>query len=392
MMKLKIMGEVAMKYKKIIIRCIAGLIIVAIVFFNEKELINSYFSKVKLQYISKSMEENYLYDIDAKLNSDNICKGYLEALDNRDTYYLNSDELKVAKIYAKGNGFGTGLDLMWSIKENYLIVVDVLKNSSAAREGIKVGDCITAINGVKTIAANSDQLATQMNQVTSSQMVCEVRRKDSVRKVTLQFEEINIEPFTYKVIGETLYIKFHTIKKGTSEALNCVIQERMASPTNGIILDLRNLDTNQMEEIRKISDLFLEEGIAFKVQTKSDGVITYTTHEGAYDVPLIVITNKTTKRGAEALVLALEEKADIIGSDTSGDAYTQKIITLEDGSGMSVANGYIVDRYGKVLSKEGIAPDERLYITEKEHVSLFEKGYIPEEDDSYLQKALSKLA
>lgn len=375
-----------MKYKKIFFGSIIIFLIGVIVFFKERKLLNGYFSSVKLRVLLKCMNEQYLYDVDETAGAEGIYNGYLSALDNEDTRYLNKVSLKSAKIQAKGNEFGVGLRMAWSQDEHYLVVIEVLEHSPAQKAGIKIGDCITKIDDVQIISTNYSELVNLIYNETDEEVHYEIRRDGEVFEIELKPEEIILEDFREEMIQDILYVELKHIKEGTSDRLKEVLQKQ-GTKSNGMILDLRDLETDNVEEIRKISDLFLDEGIAFKVQTKAQGVESYKTEEGSYDINMIVLTNTGTKSGGEALVLALQERAQIIGSNTGGDAYIKKIISFEDGTGMSVASGSICDRYGKQLSKEGIEPDIRLYIDKDEKLQMLESAY----RDSYLQEAIKRL-
>ena len=207
--------------------------------------------------------------------------------------------------------------------------------------------------------------------------------------IVLSPSKVELQDVLSEMIEGILYIKLNTIKEETNVRFKEVIEETNFEECRGLILDVRNLSTQQLEEVVKISDLFLDEGIAFKVQTKSEGVRVFTVGELYYDMPLVVITNSETLGGAEALVLALRDRATILGSDTGGQIYSQKIIAFEDGTGMSVASGKICDQYGEALSKNGISPDIRVYLDKEDRLTKLEQGYLGLEDDTYLQRALT---
>lgn len=378
-----------MNYKKIIVGSICIFIIGLIVFFKEKEILNGYFSAVKLQVLMKCINENYIHTVNESEMNDGIYYGYVDALDNKDTYYLGKDELKNAQIEARGNLFGIGLVVQWSLDEQYLLVGEVEPNSPAEREGIQVGDCITKLNGTQVVSFSNTELAKLIYSMSSEPIVCEVKRASEVREITLIPEEILLEEFKIEIIDQILYIDFKSIKESTSQKLKQAIN-LYEYEYKGIILDLRNLDTDYIEEIAKISDLFLDQDIAFKVQSKKEGMISFETEDGAYDIKLVLITNKNTKGGAEALVVALEDRAIQLGGNTGGDAYIKKLVTFEDETGMYVAAGIICDRYGKRLSEAGIEPDIRLYISDEERVLLLEQGYVTKADDTYFQGALNQ--
>ena len=79
-----------------------------------------------------------------------------------------------------------------------------------------------------------------------------------------------------------------------------------------------------------------------------------------------------------------------MGTDTYGLAYVSELISLEDGSGLSVATGLLYDKYGEALSDKGIEPDQMVFMTEAEKVEYIEKGSVSKENDSLLKKAMEQ--
>lgn len=359
-----------------------------IAFVSKRQLINPYFSTVKLQFLTNYTKSHYLYDISEVDGLESMCEGYLGGLDNRVTYYLEEDELKAAKVYTKGDYFGTGLKLMWSLDSQSLIVVDVVKNSMAEHKKIQVGDLITEIDGIRVSLSNRQKVINKVGSYTSQSISYVIESNGESRTIQLVPSEVSLEDINLEVIQDCLYMKINTIKEGTSFRMKEILDQMDLPAYKGLILDVRDLNTQQMDEIAQISDLFLENGIAFKVQTKIEGVKVYEMNPGAYKLPMVIITNGDTLGGAEALVLALNERATLLGSDTGGLFYTQHIIEFEDGTGMSVASGKICDRYGNQLKEEGVIPDIRLYLDEEDQLTKLQQGYLTWKQDHYLQQAL----
>lgn len=379
-----------MKYKRILLMILFTSMLVFFIFLKRTEIMNSYFSVAKLQFLIKDLNDNYLYDIDEEAGEEGIYSGYVSALENSGTYYLNKEELRVAQIEMEGDTFSTGLRLMWSVDQNYLIVIGVEENSPASKAGIKVGDCIVKVNEIQALAANSREITQLLFSVKSEANLYELARGDKSFEVTLKPERIDLKEFSTEIIENVIYIKLNTVKVGTSQNIKEALDKMDITKHKGIILDIRDLSTHNIDEVYQISDLFLEDEIAFKIESKKKGIVTYSAKEGAYKTPLVVLCDKGTSAGAEALVLALKEHAKVLGSSTEGNAYIKQIITFKDGTGMSVAYGKISNRYGERLSKEGIVPDDKLYISEEERQILLERGYITHEEDSYLQSALAE--
>lgn len=363
---------------------------IAIILFSKKEILNAYFSTVKLQFLTNYTSTHYLYDVEEQTGIEGIYSGYLNGLNNSVTYYLEQDDLKAARVQAAGNYYGVGLELMWNLDGQSLTVINVIKDSPADREGIQVGDLITEIGGIKVLPANKHMIITTAFSNASKPIQFTIESGHEVTKVSLTPEEVMLEDVTLERINEVLYIKLSTIKDGTSARLQQMIDAIATSLYKGIILDVRGLSTDNLEEVSKISDLFLDEGIAFKVKSKAEEITVFKTNNGAYDTKVAVLMNSETLGVAEALVLALKGYATLYGSNTGGLFYTKDIVAFEDGTGMSVASGKICDRYGKQLLEEGVVPDVRLYLDEEDQINRFVNGYLTRQEDSYLEAVLEK--
>lgn len=363
---------------------------VAIIFIKKSEVINAYFSTVKLQFLTNYTNKYYLYDFEEQMGIEGIYSGYLGGLDNRVTYYLDQEDLKAASAQMRGNYYGTGLKLAWNLNGHALSVTEVIPYSPAERAGIEIGDQIIQVEDIKVLPSNEREVVSKAFSNANEPITFKLEHNSEVKEIILIPEEVSLEEITLEIMDTVLYIKLHTIKEGTSSRLKEQMDQIDTELYQTILLDVRGLETYNLEEVCHISDLFLEEGTAFKEKTKDEKMQVFTTQEGAYDQPLAILMNSTTLGGAEALVLALEERATLYGSDTGGLFYTKTIVNFEDGTGMSVASGKICDRYGKQLSEEGIEPDERLYLDEESQINKLSEGYIEKEEDSYLKAVLEK--
>lgn len=377
-----------MKQKKLVMGCILIVGAAATLFLGKRELANAYFSTVKLQFLTNYMDGHYLYDIDEQIGLDGIYEGYLQGVENNGTYYLNTDELIAEKTCAEGNYFGTGLKLMWRLDGHALVVTGVIPNSAADREGIKAGDCITNVGGIPVLPANQKDITDQVTSRKKQLVEYIIERDQAVMSIDLSPDKVILDEYESEVIEGVLYIKMNSIKEETSHRLSETVNDYMIENDKGIILDVRDLQTDKVEQINKICDLFLTAGVSFKIQTKTEGVKTFTTNGEAVSIPLTVIINSGTLGGSEALVAALKERATLVGSDTGGFVYIKQIFTFEDKTGMSVATGIICDQYGEALSKEGISPDIRVYLDEEDRMIRILEGYVDKQSDPFLSAAL----
>lgn len=377
-----------MKFKKVYIGIIFALTIAVVGIISERVRFNQFFSPVKLRYINSYLQNNYLYQVDEEEGLRSVYSGYVSGTENAVTYYLDEADFKAAKITEAGSYFGTGMVVMWSMDGQSFIVTEVVTDSPAEKAGIKVGDKITKINETPVLLSNSNKLIEEAFSNQEKEVNYSIVSGNSQMEVSLMPEEAALSDMEYETMEEVLYIKLNTIQQGTSERMAKLIGKQDQG-CKGVILDIRDLYSNNLEEISKICDLFLEKGTAFKVRAKNDKMAVYTMTPGVINHQLCLIVNNSTKAGAEALVLGLKDRSYIVGSDTKGLQYIRTLVALDDGSGVSVASGIVCDQYGEILPEAGIEPNERVYISEEEKAELLETGTIARSHDSFIKAALT---
>lgn len=382
-----------MKHKKLYISCGFVLMLSAGALLARNDLFNQYFSSAKLKYLDKYMSSNYLYDFNEDKGFEMVYKGFLSGTENAMTYYLDKEDYEAALIEERGQYFGNGISFMWSLDGQAFLVTDVVKDSPADRAGIQIGDKVTKVNDIPVLMANSQSLMEAAFSTQKIEVNYVVQASDKQMKtVSLQPEEVPIADFKAEMIEDIYYIKLHKLQEGTSERIKAALDEiNETQNVQGIILDLREVYSNNINEAAKVCDLFLEEGIAFEVKGKNEAPKVYEMDATSYDKKLCVIVNKYTKSAAEALAMGLSQRAKIVGSDTGGLIYIRTLVDLGDKTGMSVASGIICDQYGEPLTEQGIAPDERIYISEVEQKELAETGQVSLSNDSFIKKCIELL-
>lgn len=358
---------------------------------------STYYSSSKLEMIKKYLSSGYLYDINEISEehiADSIYASYVNGLDNSATYYLGVDEFNQAKASSQGNYVGVGLQMTWEADGRSLLVTDIIPDSSAKQAGIEVGDHIIAIDDIEVVSANQKEVVEKLSYTGEEPITYKVKKASDGKEeeISLTASLVTLNDMNYEIMSEVGYIKLESIKDGTSEHLEKVLKELEAKKVKGIVLDIRELHTNNIAEVAEVCDLFLDEGIAFKLKHGENEIQNFEMTLGKYEQKIVLLTDRYTRGGAEALVSALKGIAYQMGTDTYGLVYVSELIPLEDGSGLSVATGILYDKYGEQLSDKGIEPDEMVFMTEEEKAQYIEKGSISKENDSLLKKALEQFS
>ncbi len=358
------------------------------------EIQATHYSDKKVYMLNSCLDEAYLYDLEEvtdqqMLNS--IYSNYVSMLENPATYYLDEDMLKQSKIIEEGKYIGTGLNLAMERDGRSLIVTRVIENSFADKVGIKTGQRIVSIDDIEINGATQLEIVEKISYLGDEKIKYQFEEDSTgeIKEVLLGVTTLEVPDSTFKIYDDVGYIDIEYISDNTSSNIANILSEMEAQSAKGIILDLRGVYTNNIEEVSKVADLFLEDGTAFKAKGKED-IDSFNMTVGSYKGELVIITDGSTTGGTEALVSALKGISKQVGSDTNGLSYISEIIELGDGTGVKVATKIIYDKYGNELPEAGIEPDEQVFISDEEIVEYMETGTISTDNDSFIKVALNQ--
>lgn len=382
-----------MGYRRILKKAIGitlGLSFIALSIGCSRSIGQKKYSIIKLNTLRQYIESTYFGKINEEAIVENIYKGYVDGLGDSSTYYLTEDEVRYQEIIDQGNDFGTGIKVTWAIDGRYLIITEVATGSPAERVGIEVGDKILEIDGIKSVMANQTELYEKLGYVGSQEQsyVIEKYNSEEEQEVVLKPETLVLEEIETDIIEQVGYIQLKTVKEGTSQYVKEALFSLEQKDVKGIILDVRDLRSNNIDEIYKICDLFVEEVSLFKLQNKQEEITEYIGTTGAVDQQIVVLINGGTAKAAEALVMGLEQHATLVGAKTYGGAEISELILFDDGTGINVATNKILDRNGESYVEDGILPDIETYTSQEAIIELLEKGTISREHDSALMAGI----
>ena len=182
-----------------------------------------------------------------------------------------------------------------------------------------------------------------------------------LKKVTLTRATAVNPPLESKMMdGQIGYIDPQTMSGSRVEQVAAALKSLQSKGAKKIILDLRNCGTGEADSGVELANLFLDKKMITYAQGQK-----YPRHDYVAEqkkqvstLPLVVITNRGTASAAEVAAAALGEdnRADLVGERTYGDASVRHTITMDDGSAviLSVAKFYGPD--GKAIQDNGVTP------------------------------------
>lgn len=235
----------------------------------------SYNSINFLTEVMSIVKYSYYKDVSLSTLINYAVQGMLQNLDPY-SYILNSNETKKLKEETQGILIGLGLHIIkvQSIAE----VVEVVKDSPAARAGIHKGDYITHIANTPVNSLSLDDISLSLQGRVGTSVTLKILRYPNTHLITtLTRSPITINPLLTNVKNHVLYIKINIFSKHVAKNLQKIIAKtQKEQQIKGIILDVRNNPGGLLEQAVGVADLFIDKGIIVYIRSnkKPDEILT----------------------------------------------------------------------------------------------------------------------
>ena len=362
-----------------------------------KNTINPKYSQFKMNQISSLLNKSYLGELDQKKIEDSIYAGYVSGLQDPLTRYLNEEDFIEQQILEEGNYIGTGMEFQWGINGRYIIVTDVLKDSPAEKKNISQGDKITEIDGIKAILSNEGEIYKKLSYTGDKAVVYTLLNNEETkeRKVSLKAQIVAVKSIDYNIIADNIgYISIFSVKKGASEELQKALEALKVEGAQKYNIDIRNTYSNNIEEIYKMCELFIDNQLIFKIKDKKDTVQVYKTDEAIYREPMALLINERTRGALEAFAAALfsSTRGQLVGVTTAGEGLVTETISLEDHTGIILSTGIIYTVEGQSLKDMGIEPHIPIKNDAQSIIELVTLGKLEKNKDLQLMEAIKALS
>lgn len=305
------------------------------------------YSEYELLYkVGEFIQQRYYKDVDMETLVDGAINGMLESLDNYSTIYEEVSSGKKGTI---------GVSMSYDVCGEFR-VEQVVAGSPADEAGIKSGDFIYSVNGVKvegnfvetfsSLMAPAKKVGTKIvlrirpsrGGEISDDIVLYARASDA----TYVFSQNDFSGAEYDVSPDIGYIRLTSFADGAVEQMDTAFAQFRQQNKSKLILDLRGNLGGDGEILRKIGEYLVDNeghtaGIPIiKLVDKKGSERWYKTQENKYifrDNPngkIVVLVNANTASASEALVGAMlvAGTCDIVGATTYGKGVAQSILNF----------------------------------------------------------------
>ncbi|WP_049749483.1 S41 family peptidase [Synechococcus sp. CC9902] len=301
-------------------------------------------------------------------------RGMLASLNDPYTRFLDPKQFKEMRIDTSGELMGVGIQLSLDKATKKLVVVSPIEGTPASRAGVLSKDVIVSIDGKSTEGMNTEDAVKLIRGPEGSAVILGLRRGDELIDVPLTRARIEINAVSYKLnttrdqhkVG---YIRLKQFNANAAKEMREAAKALEAQDVDGYVLDLRGNPGGLLEASIDIARQWLNEGIIVSTRTR-EGIrdVRRATGSAITDKPLVVLIDQGSASASEILSGSLQDngRAQLVGQKTFGKGLVQAVRGLSDGSGLTVTIAKYLTPKGTDIHKNGIEPDIKSEMSEKQ--------------------------
>ncbi|WP_050749843.1 S41 family peptidase [Synechococcus sp. BL107] len=320
-------------------------------------------------------------------------RGMLASLNDPYTRFLDPKQFKEMRIDTSGELMGVGIQLSLDKATKELVVVSPIEGTPASRAGVLSKDVIVTIDGRSTKGMSTEDAVKLIRGPEGSEVVLGLRRGGEIIDFPLTRDRIEINAVSYKLnttqdqrkIG---YIRLKQFNANAAKEMREAARSLEDQDVDGYVLDLRGNPGGLLEASIDIARQWLNEGIIVSTQTR-EGIrdVRRATGSAITDKPLVVLIDQGSASASEILSGSLQDnaRAKLVGQKTFGKGLVQAVRGLSDGSGLTVTIAKYLTPKGTDIHKNGIEPDVKSEMTEKQLKDFTIEKLGTSQDSQYVQ-------
>lgn len=327
-----------------------------------------------VQALYSTLRERYDGELDTAKLIAGAKHGLVEATGDPYTVYFTADEAKEFFGDLEGTFEGIGAEL--ARRDDKLTIVSTIDGSPAAKSGLKALDVIAAVNDQGSIDWPVEKAVSEIRgEKGTTVKLTVIRGTEAPRDVTITRDTITDPSVKTEVTADNVGI-LRISRFGETDTVRLARQaarEFKDRGVKGVVVDLRGNGGGYLTAAQDIAGLWLKNQIV--VTERRGGAVVDTLRSGSSPilegVPTIVLVDGGSASASEIVAGALSDNgaAKLVGTKTFGKGSVQAIETLSDGGQLKVTTAKWFTPHGKNISKEGIAPDVEVSLSDADIAS-----------------------
>lgn len=193
--------------------------------------------------------------------------------------------------------------------------------------------------------------------------------------------------------NEVGYIKINNFTVGTDARFKTQLTNLQNNGVKSIIIDLRNNSGENVNSAVASVDTLINSGNLLSEQYKDGSKELIASADGdASQIPVCVLTNESTKLGAEIFAADIKEsgRGKVCGTTTAGIGNNAEIYPLSDGTAIKLSVATYLTQSNSSFNNIGVKPDVEVVLSQDQK-KAYDEGKLSTKDDPVVQEAIKQL-
>lgn len=297
----------------------------------------------------RSMNENQLYDA--------VVNALLTGIGETGSYgHIDIEKQDEESKILTSLGFEGGRDERGNFR-----ITGVFKGASADISGVKEGDIISEINGLRVANISDADLRAVLNGYNSGTVKMKLLTPSGNKNISLRRASVVLADadVVYRDGNKSkiLEIIIHNLSDSAVDIVNEALAKHQ--DIDGIILDLRVSNGKDEKSAAKMAGLFIGQKPVMRIsEPGQDDLEVVPGGDAVTDVPMVILISDSTRGMSEAVASALYEnnRGVLIGTPTAGYTRLPGRIKLSNGGFITLLNKSVKTGQGNILDNRGVFP------------------------------------
>lgn len=324
----------------------------------------------KVAAIESRLQNYYIGEYDEKKVGDDAAIAIINAIGDRWSYYIPSDEYGDFQDRMDNAYTGIGVTIYSTATEKGFPVATVQENGPAASAGIKVGDVLTHVEDESAPTIGFEEMRSRVRGEVGTWVRLTLERDGTPYTANVQRLRIDTVAAKGTVLESGVgYVRIENFDRNSAQQTIDILEDFKSKSVPGVIFDVRSNPGGHQAELVKLLDYLLPEGDVFRSIDYTGAESTDRSDAAFFDLPMAVLVDKHSYSAAEFFAAALRDydKAKIVGEPTTGKGNYQVAMPLPDGSAINISIGKYFTPKGNSLTDTGLTPDVTIPIPENEN-------------------------
>ncbi len=352
----------------------------------------------KLKEVAKVYDLYYVDPIDPEYFTEYIMAGFIAGAKDQFGQYMNAEDFAESMSDMSGEYYGIGVSVLYSSTYNGIEVITVFPDSPAMEAGVLPGDLIMNVDGIPVAEIGYMEAVNRMRGPEGTLANFTVYRGNNYseevsfsiprRKVT----EVTVSWEMYSMAEDVAVVKIYSFDNKTPEQFFSAINSALSAGAKGFVFDVRSNPGGALNSVCDILDFLLPAGPIIRIDYKGEVNDTSIDSKADYfDYPSVVLCNQYTASAGELFSSAMQDygMAKLVGVTTYGKGTMQTMLTLSDGSGVSVTCAYYLPPKSPNYHGVGVVPD--VVVAMPEEFASMNLDKLTDEQDIQMQAAVATL-